>query len=72
MSVLPDDRAANLAIFGVVWMAVISWQLITAHTDRLPSFVSVVGLAKRWRTARWALLAGWAWLGWHLFVRTTY
>ena len=21
--------------------------------------------------ARWVLLLGWAWLGWHLFVRTT-
>lgn len=25
----------------------------------------------RWRSARWPLLAGWLWLGWHLFVRAS-
>ena len=25
----------------------------------------------RWPPARWALLAGWLWLGWHLFVRAS-
>lgn len=25
----------------------------------------------RWRPARWVLLAGWLWLGWHLFVRAS-
>jgi hypothetical protein len=69
---LPADRTANLLIWAAIWSALWGWQAVTVAVDRLPSFVLVVrALRATWLT-RWALLAGWVWLGWHIFVRTTY
>jgi hypothetical protein len=33
------------------------------------TFGDALTLALRWRPARFVFLAGWLWLGWHLFVR---
>lgn len=70
--VLPNDRAANLAVYAVLWAVLIGWQVVTARSARLPSFGAVVRLARGWWITRWSLLFGWAWLGWHIFVRTNY
>jgi hypothetical protein len=69
---LPADRTTNLLIWAVIWAALWGWQAVTVAVDRLPSFVLVVRLFRATWLTRWALLAGWVWLGWHIFVRTTY
>ncbi|MGH9210947.1 MAG: DUF6186 family protein [Acidimicrobiales bacterium] len=33
------------------------------------TFGDALRLALHWRSARLVLLAGWLWLGWHVFVR---
>ena len=33
------------------------------------TFVDALTLVTRSRVGRWALVGGWLWLGWHLFVR---
>ncbi len=72
MNPLPANWTINVAIWAVVWSALLGWQLITARSPRLPSFGSMVRLARRWWVTRWALLLLWVWLGWHLFVDTHY
>lgn len=69
---LPDDRTANLLVWAVVWSALLGWQAITARSADLPSIAVVVRLLRVTWLTRWALLLGWVWLGWHIFVRTTY
>jgi hypothetical protein len=72
MNPLPADYTANLVIWAIVWAALIGWQVVTARAPRLDSFSALVVLARRTLASRWLLVAGWAWLGWHLFVRTSY
>jgi hypothetical protein len=72
MNPLPHDFTANMLIWAVIWSALVGWQVVTARSRRLPSFAPLVVLVRRTLITRWALLAGWAWLGWHLFVRTSY
>jgi hypothetical protein len=33
------------------------------------TFADALTFAVRWRPVRLVLLAGWLWLGWHIFVR---
>jgi uncharacterized membrane protein YhaH (DUF805 family) len=70
--VLPDapaSRAANLVVWSVVAATLVGWQVAALLTPSLPSLADVVRrLRDRWPT-RWALLIGWAWLGWHTFVQ---
>lgn len=69
---LPETRGGNLIVWAVVWGWLAGWQLVTAVVGRLPSIVAVVRFLRRWWLGRWALLFGWAWLGVHLFTRTTF
>ena len=70
MNPLPPDRASNLIIWAVVWAGFFAWAAITAASARLPSFADVLAFLRRFYPVRLMLLAFWAWLGWHLFVRT--
>lgn len=71
MNPLPADRGANLAIWAAVWSCLALWTVATALVARLPSLAVLLRLAARSFVARWVVLAWWAWVGWHLFVRTT-
>ena len=71
MILLPEDRTANLVIWAVLWTLILSWALVTALKPRLPSVADLTRFARRYWLLRWALIAFWVWLGWHLFVRTT-
>jgi hypothetical protein len=66
----PADRATNLAIWAVLWSLFAAWTLVTSVRHDLPSFGTLTALVRQHRGARWLLLVTWAWLGWHLFVRT--
>jgi Family of unknown function (DUF6186) len=37
--------------------------------DAVPTAADLVDLVMRHPVGRWVVLAGWLWLGWHLFVR---
>jgi hypothetical protein len=37
---------------------------------RFPTLGDVLSFLMRSRVGRWFVLIGWAWLGWHLFVRS--
>jgi hypothetical protein len=54
----------------VIWAALVCWQAFAVRSCRFPSFGVLVRLLRRYWVTRWALLGAWAWLGWHLFVRT--
>ena len=46
-------------------------ELGAVATRRWATVADVVRALTRWRTLRLACLAGWLWLGWHFFVRST-
>lgn len=50
-------------VFGYQLAAVVS-------RGALPTFGAAASSLARWRLARWFLLSGWVWLGWHTFVRS--
>jgi hypothetical protein len=64
------SRAVDLAGYALIALAALAWQATCArrHSLTLGKFVSWL---TRNRAARTILLLGWAWLGWHLFVRGT-
>lgn len=66
----PADRETNLVIWAVLWAAFLGWAVFTTRREDLPSFGTLAAAFRQRRWARWTLLAAWAWLGWHLFVRT--
>jgi hypothetical protein len=64
------DLTVNLALWAVVWGALWCWQFVTmSRRPRLPSFGDLVFALQRGRLGRLLLFAGWAWIGWHVFVR---
>jgi len=65
----PDSRATNLVIWAILFGTLALWQIVTALHPRLSSLGDFFGLLERWWVTRWALLAGWFWLGWHVWVR---
>jgi hypothetical protein len=67
---LPSTRAGNLLVWVVIWSSIGVWSAVTLAVDGLPTFASVVRLVRRFWLGRLFLFAGWAWLGWHIFVRT--
>lgn len=66
----PADRTTNLIIWVVLWSLFFGWAALTSLRHELPSFGTLAAAFRQRRWARWTLLAAWAWLGWHLFVRT--
>lgn len=67
----PADRATNLVIWAVLGIVVFLWVVVTTGSRRLPTFVDLLRFLRRFWILRWALLAFWIWIGWHLLVRTT-
>ncbi len=63
-------RWITLAGWSVLAAAIVATEL-AAHTvmRRLQGFESIMAFLARSRPTRVALLLGWGWLGWHLFVR---
>jgi len=63
-------RWITLAGWSILAVAIVTVEL-AAHTvgRRLQGFEAIMVVLARSRSTRVALLLGWGWLGWHLFVR---
>lgn len=70
MDLVPHDRTVNLLVHAALWGAFLVWQLSAVLRPEVPGVIVLVRQLRRWRVARWLLVFGWGWLGWHLFVRT--
>ena len=69
MNLPPESRALILVIWAVLFAVIALWQLICLLHPRLPPLTVVVDVLVQNRFARWLLLAGWFWWGWHVWVR---
>jgi Family of unknown function (DUF6186) len=58
----------TLAAYAAVVVAAVALE-VAARRREAPGFGAVLAAALRIRPVRVALLAGWLWLGWHVFVR---
>ncbi len=63
------SRAATLAGYGVLAAAVVGYQLAGLIWRSTPTLGQALTDITHRRAARYVLLAGWLWLGWHVFVR---
>jgi len=61
-------RTATLVGYAAL-AAVAAGLEIAARRGRAATFGATLGAALRHRPVRVLLLAGWLWLGWHVFVR---
>ena len=64
------SRTITLAGYCLFAAGLIGLQLASVVTGRTPTIGAVVSMIARRRSGRWLLLAGWLWVGWHLFVRS--
>lgn len=63
------SRAITLTGYTVIVGLVAVWTVATSVKPQLPTLAAVVRVIAAPRLGRVLLLLGWAWLGWHLFVR---
>lgn len=63
--------AAAMAVGATVAPApAIALQVAAVATRRLPTLgLAVRAATRQWPALRWLLLAGWLWVGWHVFAR---
>ncbi len=63
-------RIVTLVGYALLALSLVAWEIISVRRRSL-----TLGRLVRWITGfnatRWALFLGWAWLGWHFFVRGT-
>jgi len=72
VSVLAIGRAATLAGWGVIAVALCGTIAVARLSHgRFPGGVALLRAGMRNRVARVLVLAGWVWVGWHFFVRTS-
>ena len=62
-------RLVTLLGYASVAGGALVLELVARRSKRLPSFGDVLTVILRRWPVRVALVAGWLWLGWHLFVR---
>ena len=48
------------------------YEVIGIASHRTPTLGEAARLATKSRLGRWSMLAGWLWLGWHVFVRANW
>lgn len=64
------NRSATLAGYALIAAALLAYQLAGMRWRRTPTIGEALArVVGRWPAARYVLLAGWLWLGWHVFVR---
>lgn len=64
------SRTITLAGYCLFATALVVLQLASLVSGRTPTIGQVASMITSRRSGRWLLLAGWLWLGWHLFVRS--
>ena len=62
------SRTVTLRGFAVISLGAV-WLEIAGRSGRGATFAGLVGCLVRMWPVRLLLIAGWLWLGWHLFVR---
>lgn len=60
----PMSRAITLAGYAVLALA-----FVVLHRRGRPTFGEMLTALLQRPVTRWLLLAGWLWVGWHVFVR---
>lgn len=63
-------RTVAFAGYALLAVAIAGYELAGLVWRRTPTLGDALTLVTRSRVGRWLLLAGWLWLGWHLFVRS--
>lgn len=64
------SRTSTLIGYCFIAAALMGCQLASRVSRRIPSIGQVASLIAARPAGRWLLLAGWLWVGWHLFVRS--
>ena len=64
------SRTTTLVGYCLIATALLGCQLASLVFRRMPSVGQVASLIASRRAGRCLLLAGWLWVGWHLFVRS--
>ena len=64
------SRSITLAGYAVLAAALVGCQAWALLTRRIPTIRLAASELARRRAGRWLMLAGWLWIGWHLFVRS--
>lgn len=66
------NRSVTIAgwVVIVAAIAIASTTAVVTH-GRFPTLAALVRVVSKHVIVRVVLLAGWAWLGWHFFVRTS-
>ena len=64
------SRTITLAGYAVLALAFLACQLWALVTGRMATLGQAASWVVRRPAGRWLLLAGWLWIGWHLFVRS--
>jgi hypothetical protein len=63
-------RTLTLAGYIVIVLAIVANEVAARRRDDAATLADAVAAFARTRIGKWVMLAGWLWLGWHLFVRT--
>ncbi len=63
--------AGIVGLWVALAISLLALQSVALTRNAVPGMGEVLGFAMRTRPGRWFVLVGWAWLGWHLFVRAT-
>lgn len=66
------SRTITLAGFAILALAILGYELAGLLWRRTPTLGDALSLVTRSRSGRWVILAGWMWVGWHLFVRASW
>lgn len=65
------SRTTTLAGYAVIAAGLVALQVVSLLTGRVPSIGRMAAMVARRPAGRMLLLAGWLWVGWHLFVRSS-
>lgn len=64
------SRTTTLVGYGLIVAALAGCQVASVVRRRIPTIGQAASVVISRRAGRWLLLAGWLWVGWHLFVRS--
>ena len=62
-------RPATLVGYAALIAMMIACETIARRTGRVATLTRVISALAAWRAVRFLMLAGWLWVGWHVFVR---
>ena len=63
------SRTITFVGFGLILVAMITWATVAALVPSWMSLPDAFRVLTRRRAVRLLVVAGWIWLGWHLFAR---